>query len=91
MEDPVLSAEHTSFHWLRRAEALPLLTYGADGECPFCVGAASAAMGRACRRRLSDMPKIKSIAAEVMAHKRSLLSYSKWLASALSPLLASTH
>lgn len=33
MEDPVLSAEHTSFRWLRLAEALPLLTYGANAEC----------------------------------------------------------
>lgn len=33
MEDPVLSAEHTSFRWLRLSEALPLLTYGANAEC----------------------------------------------------------
>ncbi|MEN4751467.1 MULTISPECIES: NUDIX domain-containing protein [unclassified Pseudomonas] len=37
MEDPVLSAEHTSFRWLRLTEALPLLTYGANAECLLSV------------------------------------------------------
>lgn len=33
LADPVLSAEHTSWRWLRLNDALPLLTFGENAEC----------------------------------------------------------